>query len=123
MEIIYEILFAACIAMIAEWQAHLIKEEKPINHFWWGVVFAGLIGLGFVVEKDYWFLAALIIEHFILFAPLLNLFRNPRKPFFYISSDPKRGSIWDRWLLKIERYYPYVYFSGIISFALIQFKL
>lgn len=124
MEHIYEIIFAACIAMIADWQAHLISDDKDINHFWWGVLFAGLITIGFVVEKeDLWFLAALLVEHFVFFAPLLNFFRKPRKPFFYISSDPKKGSSWDRWLIKIEKYYPYIYFAGVVSFILIQFKL
>lgn len=124
MEHIYEIIFAACIAMIADWQAHIINNQKPINHFWWGVLFAGLIGIGFVVEKeDYWFLAALILEHFILFAPLLNFFRSPRKPFFYISSNPKQGSIWDRLLLKIEKYYPYLYIASGVVFIYLQFKL
>lgn len=124
MEHIYEIIFAACIAMIADWQAHLINEGKAINHFWWGVLFAGLISIGFVVEKeDYWFLSALLLEHFILFAPLLNFFRKPRKPFFYISSDPKRGSIWDRWLLAIEKHYPYIYCAGVAIFIYLQFKL
>lgn len=123
MQVIFEIIFAACIAVIAEWQAHKINEGKPINHFWWGVVFAVLIALGFFFQRSFWFLAALLLQHFIFFAPLLNLFRNPRKPFFYISSDPKKGSTWDGLLLKIQPYYPYIYFASVIAFVLLQFKL
>jgi len=123
MKYIFEAIFAVAILLIADLQAQIIEKNKPINHTVWGLVFVTLGGIGLWFQFSWWFAAALVIEHFIFFAPLLNFLRHPRKPFFYISSQPKTGSIWDKWLIKIESIYPYLYIIAVIGFILIQWKL
>jgi len=125
MKIIYEVLFLGAIAGIADIQAGMIANNLPIRHFCWGLLFALLIaGAWWLEDRDYWFGGALILQHFCFFAPILNFCRHPRMPFFYVHSDPKKGSIWDRLLKPVEKAYPYIWGIGLIGFALINiFKL
>ena len=119
-----EILFLLAIAGIAYLQARMIRADKTIHHGWWDVVFGMLIAgawLGF--GKNYWLGGALILEHFVFFSPVLNFLRTPREAFFYLSSQPHKGSIWDALLLKIESAYPYLWGSGLVAFFFEQFKL
>jgi hypothetical protein len=124
MKIIFEIIFLCAILGIADIQAGIIARGQAIQHLWWGLLFALLIaGAWWLEERDYWFAGALVLEHFVFFSPALNLCRKPRESFFYIHSDPKNGSIWDRLLKPVEKYYPFIWAAGLIVFGLVQIKL
>lgn len=125
MKFIFEVLFIVVIIVFSDIQANLIADNKPVNHTTWAMAFAALIGGAWALERyDYWFMGALVLEHFVFFSPFLNFFRRPRKPFFYISSVGIKGSLWDKLFIKIQPAYPYIWIGALISFALINiFKL
>ena len=124
MKQIFEILFLGGVIVIADVQAQLIEKNKPINHFAWGALFAGIIaGAWYLEERSWWFLAVLVLEHFVFFSPALNFLRRPRKPFFYISSTPGSGSLWDKVLIPVEKYYPFIWAVGLAGFIALQFFL
>lgn len=124
MKFIFEVLFLGGIIVIADVHAQLIEKNKPINHFTWGGIFAGIIaGAWYLEERNWWFLAALILEHFVFFSPALNFLRRPRKPFFYLDSQPKSGALWDKVLIPIEKYYPFIWAAGLAIFIALQFFL
>lgn len=124
MKYIFEAIFLGFIIVFADIQANMINDNKPINHYSWGAVFGLLMGIGWVFENyNWWFMGALILEHFVFFSPLLNFFRRPRKPFFYISSVGKTGSLWDSLLIKVIGFYPEIWGAGALGFIALQFKL
>lgn len=119
-----EILFLAAIIGIAYMQARMIGAGNAIHHGWWDVIFGVLIAVAWLIfGKNYWLGGALMVEHFVFFPPVLNFLRTPRKAFFYLSSQPHKGSIWDALLLKIEPAYPYLWGAGLSAFVFGQFKL
>lgn len=124
MRFIYEAIFLGTIIGIADIQAEMIAKGQTIRHFWWGSLFALLIaGAWWLEDQNYWFAAALVIEHFIFFSPILNWFRRPSESFFYIHSDSGKGSIWDNLLKPVEKYYPYIWGASVITFGFLQSKL
>lgn len=119
-----EILFLAAIMGIADVQVRMISADKAIHHGWWDVLFGALIGgAWWIFGRDYWLAGALVTEHFVFFPPVLNFLRSPREAFFYLSSQPHKGSIWDWLLLKIQPVYPFIWGAGVIAFIFLQFKL
>lgn len=124
MQILYEALFLAVIIAIADYQAHRISNGHSINHWQWGIVWGILIGGAWWLEQlAPWFLLALLLEHFVFFAPLLNFYRKPRQPFFYIHSVGKGGSGWDFILQKTGKLYPFIWIAGVLAYCYTQFKL
>jgi len=119
-----EVLFLAAMLGIADLQARMISAEKTIYHGWWDCVFGLLIGVAWWVTGKSWMCAgALAVEHFVFFPPFINFLRSPREAFFYLSSAPHKGSIWDSLLLKIEPAYPFIWVAGLVGFVVIQFFL
>ncbi len=119
-----EILFLVAIAGIADLQARMISAGKTIYHGWWDLVFAVLIGLAWWAGgHNWWLMSALVTEHFVFFPPLLNFLRSPREAFFYLSSQPHKGSIWDWFLLKVEPAYPFIWVAGLVGFGTLQYFL
>jgi hypothetical protein len=124
MTTVIQLAFMPALVIIADIQARMIGADKVIRHFWWGCLFGALILAGWWISgRNYWLAGALVVEHFIFFAPVLNYLRTPRKPFFYISSQPKKGSIWDRLLIKIEPAYPFIWAAALVGFTTLQFFL
>jgi len=121
MPYILEILFFLALAGIADLQARMISGNKAIHHGWWDIVFAATIAAAWVVSgKDYRLAGALALEHFVFFPQLLNFMRSPREAFFYLSSAPHKGSIWDWFMLKIEPAYPFIWVAGLVGFIIYQ---
>lgn len=109
---------------IADLQARMISAGKTIYHGWWDCVFGLLIGVAWwVCGRDWFGASALVTEHFVFFPPLLNFLRSPREAFFYLSSQPHKGSIWDWLLLKVEPAYPFIWVAGLCGFGVLQFFL
>lgn len=119
-----EIAFLLILIGIAGLQVRMISSGKTIHHGWWDVVFGVLIAGAWVgFDKNYWLGSALVVEHFIFFPAVLNFLRTPREAFFYLSSQPHKGSIWDWLLLKIQPAYPFIWGAGMVVFIFLQFKL
>lgn len=124
MKFIIEIIFLAVIFGIAEIQGGMIARQEAIRHFWWALLFGLLIiGAWWLEDRSYWLAGALVLEHFVFFSPALNFCREPHKPFFYLSSEPKTGSLWDSVLLKVQKYYPFIWGAGLIGLGFLQTKL
>jgi hypothetical protein len=123
MQILFEVIFLGFIVVIAHWQAEQFTEQKAINHWVWFFIFSALIvGAWLLEERSYWFAGALALEHFVLFSPILNFFRTPRMPFFYIHKA-KGGSLWDSVLIKLGKAYPFIWSAGALAFGWLQIKL
>lgn len=124
MKFIFEAIFLGLMGAIADTQARMIGENKPIRHFWWGCLFGALIIYAWWLEdRSYWFAGALVVEHFVYFSPMLNFFRSPRRAFFYLDSQPKSGALWDKVLLQVEKYYPFIWATALVGWIALQFKL
>lgn len=124
MRFIYEALFLGALIVIADIQAQMIEKNRPISHFWWSIIFGILIaGAWWLEDRNYWFLAALVLEHFVFFSPMLNFFRRPQKPFFYLDSQPASGSLWDKVLIPVEKLYPFIWAVGLAALIAFQFFL
>jgi len=124
MKFIFEIIFLMVIAIIADLQARMIGDGKTIHHGWWDLLFGTLILGAWQLEGRPWlFLTALVLEHFVFFPPVLNFCRSHREAFFYLSSEPHKGSIWDWLMLKIDPAYPFIWAAGLVSFFISQFYI
>lgn len=120
---INEALFLAPIIVVAKYQADRFAKNKPNSkwfHILWAAAFGGAIGIMWLIaDKDYLFACALIVERFVFFNPILNYFRKPRMPFFYVSNTVN-PSWWDGALDKV--YIP-AWIIGTAGFIIIQFFL
>lgn len=118
-----EVIFLILIIGIADWQAHRFdKEQKPIKHWFWALVFgAAIAAFWYLSHKQYYFAGALILEHVVFFPTILNYFRKPRKAFFYLHSDPKTGSWFDKLLANPIWLWPVIWALSLAGFITLQF--
>lgn len=120
---ICEIMFLAPIIATASYHAHRFNNHVKTGqlfHMLWSLVFGALIVfMCWLMYWNYILAAALVLERFVFFNPLLNFFRRPRKPFFYINSE-KNGSWLDRVLTKV---YKPVWVAGLAGLIILQFFL
>jgi hypothetical protein len=120
---ISELLFFIVILATAGYHAYRfnnhIKTGSAFHLLWATITGAIIVLVCWLAGWNYLLAGALAIERFILFNPLLNLMRKPRKPFFYISSG-KNGSWMDRVLTKV---YEPACAIAVTGFIILQFFL
>jgi hypothetical protein len=79
-----EILFVGLNTLQAWWHYRLIKANKPIRHFLWGLAYFGaLLALYYFTRHPILIICCFLIRE-VFFSPVLNGFR--KLPFFY--TDP-----------------------------------
>lgn len=98
MKFILEIALILCWALMAAWQANLIKKQRPIKHGWWAALSGVLIaGATWKSELQPWwpmvaFAGMQGIARLVVFNVLLNLFRGEKWNYYSATS----GSILDK---------------------------
>lgn len=120
-----EALFLAPIIGVAAHHAQRFDRQLPTGklfHFLWACSFIPVIAALWLLTDHNWLLAgALVLERFIVFSPVLNLLRHPRKPFFYIHKKlqplDKNGSWQDELIGKA--YIP-VWVVSVIGLIILQ---
>lgn len=115
---------------IARYHAYLFDvKQQRIDHTFWAAVWliANMVIVGVFAEafnevsKRLLWLLSLIVFRLPSFNVILNYFRRPRKPFFYLDKH-KDGS--DSGIdMLIKNIYPPVFFLCIIIFLTIQVYL
>ena len=133
MHYLYEIPMLIIVVGVAKYHADHYDNNIPISgwwHFLWGLPFAGLVGVLFLITRDYWLVAALIFERFLFFNPTLNFMRKKLKlpshwdTFFYLHGEAVNGSFVDTFLENIVgKLYPALWFISLAFFIYLQFKL
>lgn len=118
---LWQIAFLAVIIAITKIHADKFAANKPIGplfHAIWTLIY--FVPVAFFAWRycSWWLLIAGIIERFVFYNPVLNIWRGEK--FFYIHSG-KNGSWWDDLELKWAKYYPYLWMVGFVGFIVIQF--
>lgn len=87
------IIFVQC-----KWQAALFKRNKPISHFWHGVIYAATIGPAvWVFWPKWWQVIVLgVVVRLAFFDPIMNLVRGKR-PLLTYNGKGTTGSKIDQW--------------------------
>jgi hypothetical protein len=108
---IYQGLLIISLALIAEWHATLIKENRKIQHGWWALLYFGLTILFCFIVSSYLFFILGILIRALFFDLFLNYFRG----FALTYKSSTSTSIWD----KITNWIPFwplrfIYLAGIL---------
>ena len=123
MKYIAEAAFILLIFLIARYQASQFNKGLSISHWLWALIFGAIMaGCWLAGDRGIWFAVALILEHFIFFAPILNYLRVDRKLFFYVHSG-KGGSWFDEIMLDLGGAYPVIWIASVALFIFLQFFL
>lgn len=125
MNYLYEIAMLAMIVAVCKIQAGIFAKNTSIGtwfHVLWACPFAGyVIVLFFITHHNYWLSAALALEHFAFFNPILNYIR--QKPFFYLGVKTKTEAWTDIVLEAIDNAYPIIWVAIVLLFIVTQFYI
>ena len=113
------IMFAICAIHAAKFNRN--EKITVFFHATWLIVYCIPIIFFLFYNWSWWLLIALGLERAVMYNQILNILR--KKPFWYIHSDPKTGSVIDRFLIKLGWWYPIAWFLLLGVFIFIQFKL
>lgn len=94
MNYIIETALLAVNLVMAWWQARLIRNNRPIKHGWWALLYSVCLGAAFWITRNPLVPIAGVFIRECFFAPVLNFLRKPSKPFFY--RNPSGTSILDQ---------------------------
>jgi len=116
-----ETCFAVIQVVVAKIQAALIVANTPISHVFWGFSIL-IVGVAMVLlykhltHVSWWkaikFGLILTLIRFVVFTPLLNLFRH--KSMFYLG----RGAIMDR---LVGNWFPLLWGAALGALIMLQF--
>lgn len=82
---LFEILLLIANIAMADYHAHLIKQQRPIKHGWWGLLYVAVtIAFAFICQSWVLLIVAALLRK-VVFDIALNLFRS--LPVFYVSSS------------------------------------
>lgn len=120
------IAYMAIVILIARYQAGFynahMSDGKTLNHPLWFALYCIAPIVVFLIWKDWWEVLAGFLIRGVVFSPLLNLLRKPRKTFFYIHGVEGEGSSWlDEQLMKVNKLYPYIWFAEVIVLGLLLY--
>lgn len=94
---LWEIVCAVLIWIVTSIHAKRFADNQPITwtfHIFWSIPFAALIFLVFREYRDWWLVAALILERLSWYNIVLNKLRD--KPIFYIGAQSKNEAWTDK---------------------------
>lgn len=121
---LYEII--SLLLMILVCYIHAVKfyNNQPITktfHAFWLSLYAALAAVLWIISKDWYLLACLVLIRTAGYNQILNLIR--RKKMFYVHSDPKTGAKTDIFLIKLGLGYPllWIIMTGLLIY--LNFKL
>lgn len=108
------------------YNAHM-ADGKTLNHPLWFLFYCIPVIIEYLVWKNLGLVLLAFLIRGVVFSPLLNYLRKPRKAFFYIHGTGGKGSSFlDGLLMKINKAYPYVWgmeLAGLIALFIIRNKL
>ena len=122
--LIIEIIMMVMIVIVAIIHKDWFAANKPVGfwfHIGWAIPFSAFIAVVFFVTHNYLLTAALILQRFDFFNPILNLLR--KEYLFYLGSATMTEAWLDRLLEIYNNSYPYIWAAGCLAFTYLEIKL
>ena len=120
---IIESLFLFLIIVVTFVHEQWFKENLPTGpffHLGFSLVYiVPMIWIGSSPQHSLFLTAAIAVERFSFYNPLLNMMRE--KPFFYLSVNNTNPSLWDKIEIRWGKLYPLVWVLSLTIFIIFQF--
>ena len=108
--------------MQADWRDQS-RSASWLSHLFWLSPFIVFVLFYIVLRHEYTLALTLAVERCVFFNQLLNYFRNPRKPFFYLGTINKTGDFKDIAFEAFNNAWPFIWIVFMAFYVILNIKL
>lgn len=117
--VLVEVVVLATNIAMAVYQAKWFNAHMSVvavfDHWPWALGYVVGLGAIWVFSREWFLVLECLLIRMVFFNVILNYFRHPRKPFFYIHSDDQGGSFIDKLESEIYgKYYPIAWIIEVL---------